>query len=67
MDVSDLQAITFKEKLKIKVAKWGTPKICIYKTFSLWPFIVFLTGGRLTEIHLIEIVFFQLIKTFIIS
>jgi hypothetical protein len=26
MDVSDLLAITLKEKLKIKVAKWGTPK-----------------------------------------
>jgi hypothetical protein len=26
MDVSDLLAITFKEKLKIKVAKWGPPK-----------------------------------------
>jgi hypothetical protein len=26
MDVSDLLAITFKEKSKIKVAKWGTPK-----------------------------------------
>jgi hypothetical protein len=26
MDVSDLLAITFKEKMKIKVAKWGTPK-----------------------------------------
>jgi hypothetical protein len=25
MDVSDLLAITLKEKLKIKVAKWGTP------------------------------------------
>jgi hypothetical protein len=26
MDVSDLLAITLKEKLKIKVAKWGIPK-----------------------------------------
>jgi hypothetical protein len=26
MDVSDLLAITLKEKLKIKVAKWGKPK-----------------------------------------
>ena len=26
MDVSDLLAIALKEKLKIKVAKWGTPK-----------------------------------------
>jgi hypothetical protein len=26
MDVSDLLAITLKKKLKIKVAKWGTPK-----------------------------------------
>ena len=26
MDVSDLLAITFKEKMKIKVPKWGTPK-----------------------------------------
>jgi hypothetical protein len=25
MDVSHLLAITLKEKLKIKVAKWGTP------------------------------------------
>jgi hypothetical protein len=25
-DVSDLLAITLKKKLKIKVAKWGTPK-----------------------------------------
>jgi hypothetical protein len=25
-DVSNLLAITLKEKLKIKVAKWGTPK-----------------------------------------
>jgi hypothetical protein len=26
MDVSDLIAVTLKKKLKIKVAKWGTPK-----------------------------------------
>jgi hypothetical protein len=26
MDVSNLLAITLKEKLKIKVAKWGTQK-----------------------------------------
>jgi hypothetical protein len=26
MNVSNLLAITFKEKVKIKVAKWGTPK-----------------------------------------
>jgi hypothetical protein len=26
MDVSDLLAITIKEKLKIKIAKWGTPQ-----------------------------------------
>jgi hypothetical protein len=26
MDVSNLLAITLKEKLKIKVTKWGTPK-----------------------------------------
>jgi len=26
MDVSNLLAITLKKKLKIKVAKWGTPK-----------------------------------------
>jgi hypothetical protein len=26
MDVSDLLAITLKRNLKIKVAKWGTPK-----------------------------------------
>jgi hypothetical protein len=26
MNVSDLLAITLKENLKIKVAKWGTPK-----------------------------------------
>ncbi len=26
MDVSDLLAITLKENLKIKVAKWGKPK-----------------------------------------
>jgi hypothetical protein len=26
MDVSDLLAITLKEKLKIKGTKWGTPK-----------------------------------------
>jgi hypothetical protein len=26
MDVSDLLAITLKKKLKIKVAKWETPK-----------------------------------------
>ncbi len=26
MDVSDLLAITLREKFKIKVAKWGTPK-----------------------------------------
>jgi hypothetical protein len=25
MDVSNMLAITLKEKLKIKVAKWGTP------------------------------------------
>jgi hypothetical protein len=25
-DVSNLLAITLKEKLKIKVVKWGTPK-----------------------------------------
>ncbi len=27
MDVSDLLAITLKKNRKIKVAKWGTPKI----------------------------------------
>jgi hypothetical protein len=26
LDVSDLLAITLKKKLKIKLAKWGTPK-----------------------------------------
>jgi len=26
MDVSDSLAITLKKKLKMKVAKWGTPK-----------------------------------------
>ena len=26
MDVSDLLAITLRDKLKIKVAKWGKPK-----------------------------------------
>jgi hypothetical protein len=26
MDVGDLLSITLKEKLKIKVAKWSTPK-----------------------------------------
>jgi hypothetical protein len=26
MDVSDLLATSFKEKFKIKVAKWGKPK-----------------------------------------
>jgi len=26
MDVSNLLAITLKKKLKIKIAKWGTPK-----------------------------------------
>jgi hypothetical protein len=26
MDVSDLLAITLRDKLKIKAAKWGTPK-----------------------------------------
>jgi len=31
MDVSDLLAITFKEKLKIKVAKWGIPKKILRK------------------------------------
>jgi hypothetical protein len=31
MDVSDLLAITLKEKLKIKVAKWGITKKNIYK------------------------------------
>ena len=45
--------------------------------FNLWTFIYLkgtmftlgfhLTGGHLTKIHLIEIVFFQLIKSFIIS
>ncbi len=39
MDVSDLLAITLKEKLKIKVAKWVTPKkiwLPLYKyKFSL--------------------------------
>jgi hypothetical protein len=30
MDVRDLLAITLREKLKIKVAKWGTPKKNIY-------------------------------------
>jgi len=25
MDVSDLLAITLKEKLNVKIAKWGTP------------------------------------------
>jgi hypothetical protein len=29
--------------------------------------LIWTTGGRLTEIHLIEIVFFQLIEIFIIS
>ncbi len=32
MDVSDLLAITLKEKLKIKVAKWGKPK----KNKTVW-------------------------------
>jgi hypothetical protein len=31
MDVSNLLAITLKGKLKIKVAKWGTPKKYIYR------------------------------------
>jgi hypothetical protein len=26
MDVSELLAITFKKKLKVKVTEWGTPK-----------------------------------------
>jgi hypothetical protein len=34
MDVSNLLAITLKEKLKIKVAKWGTPKKYFKKTFK---------------------------------
>jgi hypothetical protein len=35
MDVSNLLAITLKEKLKIKVAKWGTPKKIFKKRISL--------------------------------
>jgi len=31
MDVSNLLAITLQEKLKIKVAKWDTPKKYIYR------------------------------------
>jgi hypothetical protein len=31
MDISNLLAITFKEKLKIKVAKWGKPKNIFFK------------------------------------
>jgi hypothetical protein len=31
MDLSDLLAITLKEKLKINVAKWGTPKKILKK------------------------------------
>jgi hypothetical protein len=35
MDVSDLLAITLKEKLKIKVAKWGiTKKIFTKKRYQ---------------------------------
>jgi hypothetical protein len=34
MDVSNLLAITFKEKLKIKIAKWGTPKKYIFLNFK---------------------------------
>ncbi len=34
MDVSDLLAITLKKKLKIKVAKWGTPKKIFKKNVS---------------------------------
>jgi hypothetical protein len=35
MDVSDLLAITLKEKLKIKVAKWGIPKKYLKKELNL--------------------------------
>jgi hypothetical protein len=36
MDVSDLIAITLKKrKLKIKVAKWGTPKKYLKKKFLM--------------------------------
>jgi hypothetical protein len=34
MDVSNLLAITLKEKLKIKVAIWGTPKKYLKKKYS---------------------------------
>jgi hypothetical protein len=34
MDVSDLLAITLKKKLKIKVAKWGTPKKIFFNKSS---------------------------------
>jgi hypothetical protein len=33
MDVSNLLAITLKKKLKIKVAKWGTPKKYLRKKY----------------------------------
>jgi hypothetical protein len=32
MDESNLQTITLKDKLKIKIAKWGTPKNIFKKT-----------------------------------
>jgi len=35
MDVSDLLAITLKEKFKIKVAKWGIPKKYFKKELNL--------------------------------
>jgi hypothetical protein len=31
MNISNFLAITLKEKLKIKVAKWGTPKYVLLK------------------------------------
>ncbi len=35
--------------------------------FVIWHGLIKTTGGRLTKIHLIEIVFFQLIQSLIIS
>jgi hypothetical protein len=44
MDVSDLLAFTLKEKLNVKIAKWGTPnkysRINIYLCIALHYYII---------------------------
>jgi hypothetical protein len=56
-----------QEQLSIGRANFYFYNHLIFNIMLITDLYVKTTGGRLTEIHLIEIVFFQLIETFIIS